>query len=334
METLFTIRPDGTCQCMACAHRCTMHAGQSGICKQRTFNGKDLLIPWNETSGLAIDPMEKKPLFHFLPGQNVLSFGLLGCNLKCQFCQNWQISQAGKDPRAYAECRNIKANDVVNLALQHSVQAIASTYNEPLISIEWAQRIFAQAKDNNIKTAIVSNGFASQEAVDFIAPSLDAANIDLKCFTEAGYKQLGGGLQPVLDTIRKLYRLGIWLEVTTLIVPGFNDSETELTQLANFIAGISHDIPWHISAFFSTYNWQSPIKRTPVESLLKAAQIGRNAGLNFVYTGNTHGAGSLESTVCPGCGRTLIERRGFTVKHNLITNEKCPECGTRIPGIF
>lgn len=331
---LYELNPDNTARCLACAHKCTIFPGHKGICRQRSYDGLNFQIPWEETSGLSIDPMEKKPLFHFLPGQPVLSFGLLGCNFSCPFCQNWQISQVGKDPAANGTMRQQKTSDITYIAMQNSVKAIASTYNEPFISVEWAAHIFSIAHHNNIKTVFVTNGFASHESFNFIADLLDAVNIDLKCFSEQHYKMLGGRLQPVLDNIRACHQRGIWTELTTLIVPGFNDSPAELKQLADFIASVSPDIPWHISAYFSTYHMPPTPPATPPESITRAAEIGKQAGLNFIYTGNIRGTNSQENTICPNCGNLLIRRNGFTIRSNNIADGHCPKCMATIPGVF
>lgn len=292
-----------------------------------------LHVPYGFVSSLACDPIEKKPLYHFLPGSEVLSFGMLGCNFHCEFCQNWSISQAGRDELAEAVPRPIGADEIVEQARRRAIPAIASTYNEPLVSLEWSLEIFRQARGAGLRTCYVSNGFASPEALLLLEPWLDAINVDLKCFSEAGYRQLGGRLQPVLEAIRWLAGRGIWVEATTLVVPGFNDSPEELGQCAEFLASVSRDLPWHVSAFHAAYRWDRGVTRTPAAAIERAVACGREAGLHHVYAGNL-GGDAHSDTLCPRCSAAVLVRRGFALRRNELADGACRACGTPIPGVF
>lgn len=332
---LFEKQQDGRVRCLACGHRCLIAEGKSGICKVR-FNREGILqVPFGYVSGFQCDPIEKKPFFHLLPGSGALSFGMIGCNFHCGFCQNWMSSQAPGEERAHAYASAATPREIVRAAGAHRAEWVVSTYNEPLITSEWAVAVFKEAKAVGLKTAYVSNGFGSPEVLEYLRPWVDAFNIDLKCYSDAGYRQLGGRLDPVLTTIRDLYEKGTWIEIVTLLVPGFNDSTEELEELARFIKDVCRDIPWHITAFHKNYLW----KRTPdtrPEDLLHAAEIGKKAGLRFIYTGNLPGAtGDMENTRCPNCGSVLVERIGFQVlRCNLTSKGDCPACQTHIPGIW
>lgn len=324
---------DGVVRCVACAHRCRIAEGGHGICGVRFAEQGVLKVPFGYVSSLACDPIEKKPLYHFLPGSEVVSFGMLGCNLRCGFCQNWTISQAGRDETAVAFPQRIEAAEIVRQARRLAAPAIASTYNEPLITTEWSLDIFRRARAEGIRTCYVSNGFASPEVLDLLEPWLDAINIDLKCFTDVGYRKLGGRLQPVLDTIRRLVERGVWVEATTLVVPGFNDSPEELANCAEFLASVSPDLPWHVSAFHADYQWHEGPSRTPVAAIERAVAAGRGAGLHYVYAGNL-GGDAHSSTRCPECLATLVTRRGFQVRANDVVDGTCPVCGVAIAGVW
>ncbi|MBQ9369338.1 MAG: AmmeMemoRadiSam system radical SAM enzyme [Victivallales bacterium] len=331
---LYTLLLNGNAQCQACAHQCVIKPGGHGLCGQRSFNGTVFTVPRDAVSGLAIDPMEKKPLYHFLPGHEVLSYGTVGCSLACPFCQNWDISQVGRDERANGVIHPVNAEEIVALAVQRNVPAIAATYNEPVIGAEWTADIFELSHTKGIRTVLVSNGFASPKAVALLASLTDAANIDLKAGTNDGYRQLGGRLQPVLDAITELHRQGVWLEVTTLVVPGFNNTPAHYTAIAEFIASLSCDIPWHISAYFSTYKMPPSPEFTPLSDIEAAVQYGEQAGLHHIYTGNLRPNLSRSDTLCPHRGRKLIQRFNYTLNGNTIKNGKCPDCGTSIAGVF
>jgi len=327
----------GVC-CHACAHRCLIQPGRRGICQMRFNAGGTLMVPWGYAAALNVDPIEKKPYMHFLPGHEALTFGMLGCNFHCDFCQNWVSSQALRDPAAENSTRfieEITPEDMVRHARCGGADIIASSYNEPLITSEWALEIFRLAKADGLRCVYVSNGFATLEVLQALQPLLDGFKVDLKCFTDEKYRSLGGRLQPVLESIHLAHELGMWVEVVTLIVPGFNDRPEELRPMAEFLAGVSFDIPWHVTAFYPTYK-HTEGSRTATETLLGAARIGQDAGLRYVYAGNLPGrVGSLEDTHCPTCHRPLIERSGYFIRANRLgADGKCPYCGTAIAGVW
>lgn len=290
-------------------------------------------MPSGYVSGVAVDPIEKKPFFHAYPGSTALSFGMLGCDYHCSFCQNWDISQTLRDERARSSITEISAQELVGLALQHRTPIITSTYNEPLITTEWAVKIFKLAKQVGLVTSYVSNGNATPEVLDYLQPWIDLYKVDLKAFKQKTYSQMGGVLQTVLDTIASLYKRGLWTEVVTLVIPGMNDSNEELNDIAAFLVSVSPDIPWHVTAYHEDYTMKATEESTPATTLLRAAEIGYNAGLHFVYTGNLPGqTRNFENTYCHHCGELLIERRGFHVLRNRITNGSCFKCQTLIAG--
>lgn len=326
--------PEGWLRCVACGHRCKIAPGRDGICKVRRNENGVMLVPYGYVAGLQIDPIEKKPFFHALPGSQALSFGMLGCDYHCAYCQNWITSQAIRDPLAGTTPNDITPERLVGIALDNDIRVLTSTYNEPLITSEWAVEIFRLARRYNILCSYVSNGNGTREVLEYIRPFVQLYKIDLKSFRQKNYQQLGGKLDNVLETIRTVKEMGIWLEIVTLVIPGFNDSGEELTDIARFLVSVSPDIPWHVTAFHQDYKMTDPDNTGP-EALIKAAAIGREAGLKFVYAGNLPGqAGTLENTYCPACSTLLIERRGFRVLGNRITNGTCPECAVVIPGVW
>jgi len=322
-------------RCYACGHRCPIFEGQAGVCKVRFNRRGALYAPWGYVAGVQSDPIEKKPFFHVLPGSLALSFGMLGCDLHCAYCQNWVSSQALRDPKAAAPVRETRPEELTAYALRTGARSVVSTYNEPLITAEWAAEVFREAKKAGLLTGFVSNGNATPEALEYLRPHLDLYKVDLKSFDDRRYRELGGRLEPVLDSIRRIHKMGFWLEVVTLVVPGFNDSEQELTQIAEFLAGVSADIPWHLTAFHADYK-MAGIESTPPASLVRAAAIGKRAGLRYVYAGNAPGrTGNLENTICSGCGETLVARHGFLVLVCKVTRQGgCPRCGLPIPGVW
>jgi pyruvate formate lyase activating enzyme len=323
----------GKVRCYACAHACAIADGATGVCKVRFNRGGRLRVPWGYIAGSSPDPIEKKPFYHVSPGSIAYSFGMLGCDLHCAYCQNWLSSQTLRDPLAAAGLRDADPDSLVEEALEAGASSVVSTYNEPLITAEWAIEIFGRARAAGLATGFVSNGHGTPQVIDALAPHLDFFKIDLKAFDDARYRQLGGRLQPVLDTIGDLHRRQIWIEIVTLLVPGFNDSAVELRRLTEFLAGISPEIPWHVTAFHPTYRMMDRDWTRPA-ALAQAADIGRQAGLQFVYAGNLPGrVGSLEDTRCPACRALLVERAGFrTVAARVTTDGCCPDCGTSIPG--
>jgi pyruvate formate lyase activating enzyme len=321
-------------ECFACGHRCPIAPGFSGVCKVRYNRGGKLYAPYGYVNAVHTDPIEKKPFFHALPGTRALSFGMLGCDLHCGYCQNWLSSQALRDVRATLDFTGATPRQLVEEALRQGAAAVVSTYNEPLITAEWAVAVFRQAKAAGLTTGFVSNGNATPEVLAYLRPWVDLYKVDLKSFDDRRYHELGGRIGPILDSIGRIHALGFWLEAVTLVVPGFNDSDGELRQIAEFLAGISADIPWHVTAFHQDYKMTGP-DDTPAATLIRAAHIGRAAGLRFVYAGNLPGnTGHLENTSCPGCGALLIERFGFRVLHNRLSGGQCPDCGTGIPGVW
>jgi len=323
----------GRIRCLACAHRCLIAEGHAGICKVRFVQDGVLRVPWGYAAGVQVDPIEKKPFFHAFPGTDALSFGMLGCDFHCSYCQNWISSQTLRDAAAGTLPRDVSPETLVDLAVRRGATTVSSTYNEPLITSEWAVDILKLAKDRGIPGSYVSNGHATPEVLDFIRPYVDLFKVDLKSWSEKHYRDLGGNLQAVLDTIKRLVDQGFWVEVVTLVVPTFNDSDEELSSIAEFLAGVSKDIPWHLTAFHRDYKMTGP-PNTPVHTLLHGVEIGRSKGLRFVYAGNRPGQlSSYENTYCPECGALLIERYGFLVQQNRLTDEgKCPECACSIPG--
>jgi pyruvate formate lyase activating enzyme len=322
-------------RCVACGHLCPLPDGAAGVCKVRFNRGGTLYVPWGYVGGVQCDPVEKKPFFHVLPGSLAYSFGMLGCDLHCGYCQNWVTSQALRDPRAVAPPKEVDPDAIVRDAVRAGARLLVSTYNEPLITAEWAVEIFTRARRQGLLTAFVSNGNATPQVLDFIQPHVDCYKVDLKSFDDKHYRQLGGRLAPILETIADLHRRGIWLEVVTLLVPGFNDSADEITRLTEFLAGVSPDIPWHVTAFHRDYK-MTDRPDTAVAQLMEAAAIGKRSGLRYVYAGNRPGhVGDLEDTRCAACGATLVERQGYFVERDVVSGRgTCPACRTSVPGIW
>jgi pyruvate formate lyase activating enzyme len=324
--------------CVACGHRCKIPPGRAGICRVRENRAGTLYVPRGYVGALQVDPIEKKPFFHALPGSDALSFGMLGCDYHCGYCQNWLTSQALRDPSAVTPPSDVSAEELVDLALRHGARVVTSTYNEPLITSEWAVEVFRLAHARGLATSYVSNGNGTEEVLAYLGPWVDLYKVDLKGFDDARYRKLGGVLATVLAAIERLVAMRIWVEVVTLIVPGWNDSDAELRGIARFLAGVSPDIPWHVTAFHDDYRMRER-GRTPEATLVRAAAIGRDAGLRFVYAGNLPGCvGDLENTVCPGCGALLVERCGFHVRRDRVVRRgaagACPDCARAIPGVW
>ncbi|MCO6452981.1 MAG: AmmeMemoRadiSam system radical SAM enzyme [Caldilineales bacterium] len=326
---------DGAVRCFACAHRCLIREGRRGICQVRFNKHGVLRAPWGYAAGIQSDPIEKKPFFHVLPGSDALTFGMLGCDMHCSYCQNWLTSQALRDTSAGIQPQRVSAAQLVNTARQSGARALVSSYNEPLITTEWAVDVFKLARQHDLICGFVSNGNATAEALDLLRPHAQCYKIDLKSMQDKNYRQLGAVLSHILDGIRMVHERGFWLEIVTLLVPGFNDSEAELRDLTGFIASVSPDIPWHVTAFRPLYKMTDPAA-TSAWDLLRAAEIGKEAGLNFVYAGNLpRRVGDFENTYCPNCHALLIERAGYFIRGNAITPAgACPACETRIPGIW
>ncbi len=324
----------GKVRCVACGHRCLIPEGRAGVCKVRFNRGGVLYGPRGYVAGIQDDPIEKKPFNHALPGTRALSFGMLGCDFHCGYCQNWVTSQALRDEAAGVALQPVEPADLLALARRVGASTLTSTYNEPLITSEWAVEVFREAKAQGFYTCYVSNGNTTAEVIRYIRPWLDFYKIDLKGFDDARYRKLGGTLQSVLEGIERVHRSGLWLEVLTLIVPGFNDSEQELRGIAGFLRDLSPDIPWHVTAFHPDYKFADR-GFTPAATLLKACAIGRQAGLRYVYAGNLPGqVQSWEDTHCPECKTLLVQRRGFAVRQYALEGSQCPRCHATIPGVW
>jgi pyruvate formate lyase activating enzyme len=335
---LYRRREDGAVECFACGHRCLIRPGRRGICKVRFNDGGVLRVPWGYVAALQCDPTEKKPFFHLLPGSDTLTFGMLGCDFHCPYCQNWVTSQALRDPAsdiAAGHVRRVSPADLVQGGLRMGAQVIASSYNEPLITSEWSRAVFEEARQAGLVCAYVSNGNATPEVLEYLRPWVTAYKVDLKTMRDAAYRKLGGVLDHVLATIRGAHEAGFWVEVVTLIIPGFNDSTAELMDAARFLVSVSADIPWHVTAFHKDYKMTDP-DNTTAATLTRAAEIGQEAGLRYVYAGNLPGqVGPYENTVCRTCGTVLIERLGYVILgYHLTPGGACPQCGTVVPGTW
>ncbi|MCF7874187.1 MAG: AmmeMemoRadiSam system radical SAM enzyme [Candidatus Omnitrophica bacterium] len=322
----------GLVYCFLCTHHCRIKSGDFGFCGVRqNVDGQLRSLVYAEAIAAGVDPIEKKPLYHFLPGSYSYSIATIGCNFRCQFCQNWQISQASKrDPNKFPG-QKLEPAAVVEKALENNCKSISYTYTEPTIFFEYAYDTAKLAKEQGLYNIFVTNGYMTKQAIDKINPYLDAANVDLKSFSDGFYRKIcKGNLEPVLESISYMKKLGIWVEVTTLVVPGQNDSEEELSQIAEFIAGVDKDIPWHISRFYPDYK-NSDGRPTPMETLNLAYDLGKKAGLNYIYLGNT---GQPEDSFCPNCKKKIIERPYFKATQIQVKKGRCIFCQNRIEGVF
>ena len=333
---------DNKVRCLLCPHRCLISEGKRGICGVReNREGKLYSLVYGKAVAANIDPIEKKPFFHFYPGSTSFSLATVGCNFACVFCQNSDLSQGIKKEAEQALQlqvtskeiwgRDLSPEEIVERALHYGCQSISYTYTEPTIFYEYAYSTAILAKEKGLKNNFVTNGYINEEPLRKISPFLDAANVDLKSFREDFYKKMcGGHLEPVLKTLRLMKELGIWVEVTTLIIPGYNDSQEEIKEIANFIKGLGAETPWHISRFFPTYKLldASP---TPISTLKRARELGKEIGLRYIYTGNIPGDEG-ENTYCYNCGKLVIKRFGFEVLENRLKDSRCPFCSTPIDG--
>jgi pyruvate formate lyase activating enzyme len=322
-------------RCFSCGHCCPIPEGQAGVCKVRFNRGGKLYVPWGYTAGMQCDPIEKKPFFHAHPGALAYSFGMLGCDLHCGYCQNWVTSQALRDPNAVSPPLEVTPDAMVRDALDQGAKVLVSTYNEPLITSEWAVAVFKEAKAAGLMTGFVSNGNATPQVLEYVRPWVDLYKVDLKSFDDRHYHELGGRIGPILESIRRIRSMGLWLEIVTLLIPNFNDSDDELRRLTEFIASVSPDIPWHVTAFHTDYKMQGDGQRdTSPADLLRAVEIGRQAGLQYIYAGNLPGmVGDSEDTRCPRCRLILIRRYGYLIEdYRLSPQGRCPRCDFQIPG--
>lgn len=332
----YEVLSDGKVRCNLCRHRCVICKGKRGICRVReNKDGKLYTLVYGKPIAIHVDPIEKKPLFHFLPGTTAFSIATVGCNFHCNFCQNWDISQdRGIIESSIMEKRVVTPETLVEYAKRYGSDTIAYTYTEPTIFYEYAYETAKLATETGILNIFVTNGYITEEALREIKPYLHGANIDLKGWSDSYYRKIVGALlNEVLDSIKTYKKLGIWLELTTLIVPGHNDREEDLREIARFIkTEVGEDTPWHISRFYPHYKMRD-LPPTPIETLKRAYEIGKEEGLNYIYLGNVPGMG--ENTYCHNCGKLLIKRWGYEIlEYNLTEDGRCPECGAKIPGIF
>ena len=323
-----------TVQCYLCNHNCHIKDGKRGVCQVRENRGGTLYsLVYGNIVSQNVDPIEKKPLFHLLPGSLSFSIATVGCNFRCAHCQNYDISQYPQLHNGTIVGNNVTPEQVVTSAQEYGCQSISYTYIEPTIFFEFAYDCAQLAHERGIKNVFVSNGYTSPEATRKIAPFLDGNNIDLKAFTDKFYREVcGAKLAPVLETIRLMKELGVWVEVTTLVIPGWNDSDAELKEIAKFIKGIDPQMPWHVSRFHPTFK-MTDRDATPPSTLQRARQIGLAEGLKYVFVGNLRGE-SGENTICPQCGETIVERMGFSIVSQNMANGECGNCGHAIAGVF
>jgi pyruvate formate lyase activating enzyme len=334
-EQLIQRGENGDIQCFACGHRCLIKPGRDGVCRVRFNENGRLLVPFGYVAGVACDPIEKKPFYHVLPGSDALSFGMLGCDFHCGYCQNWVTSQMLRDAESFGQAKLCQPQQLVDLALQHRAPVIASTYNEPLITSEWAVAVFKDAKPRGLRCVYISNGNGTPEVLDYIRPYVDAYKVDLKTFDPKGYRALGGVLENVTATIKMLKERGFWVEIVTLVVPGFSDNPDDLKRMADFLASVDPLMPWHMTAFHPDYK-MTQYRPTTTDDLLKVVEYGKQAGLKYMYPGNLHGmVGQWENTRCHHCSATVIQRRGYMVTQNRVGPDGlCPDCRKPLPGVW
>jgi len=331
---MFSSYKDGSITCKVCAHNCHLKEGQRGICVvHQNIAGKLVCLVYGRLVAENVDPIEKKPLFHVLPGTLSYSIATHGCNFRCSHCQNASISQLERKENLMVSGMGRKPEEVVDAAVAAGCRSISYTYVEPSVFFEYAYDCCVLADEQGLKNVFVSNGYMSEQATKILSPFLSAANIDIKAFSDSFYKRVcGARLQPVLDSVRLLKELGVWIEVTTLVIPGLNDSDKELSDIATFLASIDDSIPWHVSGFYPSYKMMD-IAPTSVTALKRARQIGFESGLKYVYTGNRPGSGD-EDTLCPGCNHRVIKRHGYRIEAMLLKAGSCPGCGESIPGVW
>ena len=330
---LYSPLEEGKVRCYLCNHHCIISPSKRGICGVReNQEGKLYTLVFGRAISLNVDPIEKKPIFHLYPGSTSFSIATVGCNFRCLQCQNHEISQMPAD-QGRIDGSTVAPSKIVSLAKEHRCQSISYTYTEPTIYFEYAYETAALASKDGIKNIFVTNGYMTEEALKTIQPYLDAANVDLKSFQEKFYKEIcGSRLKPVLENLKLMREMGIWVEITTLVIPTLNDSDKEFEEIAQFIVSLGPEVPWHISAFYPTYKMLN-LPRTPASLLQRAREIGIKAGLRYVYCGNIPGEEG-EDTFCPQCGRQGIEWVGFRVVKNDVVKGECLHCHTKIDGIW
>jgi pyruvate formate lyase activating enzyme len=323
---------DGRVRCGLCAHRCLIAEGGRGVCRVRENRDGTLYTRvYGRIVARHVDPIEKKPLFHFHPGSTVYSIATPGCNFRCRWCQNADISQMVREQDLIVG-DELAPQEIVAAARQAGCRSVAYTYTEPTIFFEYAYDVARLAHDVALANVFVTNGYMTEEMLEAFNPYLDAANVDLKAFRDETYREyVGARLQPVLDSLKAMKRLGIWLEVTTLVIPGVNDEPRELRDAARFVVQeLGPETPWHISRFFPAYR-MTDVGSTPVVTLQKAREIGREEGLRYIYAGNV---GGESNTVCHECGHVLVRRSGYSILQNRIQQDgRCPNCNTMVAGV-
>lgn len=330
---LYHVLDEGKVKCDLCHHRCVINPSKRGLCGVReNREGKLYSLVYERAISMNVDPIEKKPLFHLLPGSTSFSIATVGCNFRCLQCQNHEISQMPVEEKRIGGS-SVPSSKIVSLAQQYQCQSISYTYTEPTIYFEYAYETAILAKEKGLKNIFVTNGYMTEKALHMIHPYLEGANVDLKSFQEKFYREVcGAKLQPVLENLKLMKALGIWVEITTLVIPTLNDSEKEFEDIAQFIMSLGPDVPWHLSAFYPTYK-MNHLSRTPATLLFRAREIGLKAGLYYVYCGNIPGQGG-EDTFCPYCKRKVIQRMGFQVVRNDIVEGRCRHCQESIHGIW
>jgi pyruvate formate lyase activating enzyme len=325
--------PGDAVECVACAHRCVIAPGRRGACKVRYNEAGALRVPWGYAGSLQVNPIEQAPFMHAHAGEDVLTLGMLGCNLRCGYCQNWHLSQVLRDADAPEVPTPVSADDIVTYARRRGLRVLLSSLNEPLITAEWCAEVMSLAKAAGLTTGIVSSGHGTPEVLDFLRPHVDMVKIDLKTMSPQRYRTLGAHLGHVLETVQMVHDRGYWLEVVTLVVPGWNDSDDELREAARFLASVSPEIPWVLWNFHRDYRMRGP-EDAVADDVVRAATIGREEGLRFTYAGVQPGrVGGFERTRCPGCGAVVVDRIGYQLTaYGLDRSGRCTSCGTGVPG--
>lgn len=327
----------GKILCEACAHACKLEEGEYGICGVRKVEEGELkLLVYSLAAAVNIDPVEKKPMFHFLPDTKAFSFGTIGCNFSCKFCQNFTISQYPKEHSHKIVGEDLPPQKIVELAILNGCDSIAYTYNEPVVFFEYTYDTAKLAHEKGLKNIYVTSGYETRAAIDRLSPYVEGMNIDIKSFSDDFYKEVcGARLKPVLEAVKYAHEKGIWVEITTLLIPGKNDSDDEIRSIAKFIARLDPSIPWHLSAFHPMYKMRD-VSSTPISTLLRAYEIAKKEGLKYVYIGNVDSE-DYESTYCPSCKKKVIQRSGNIgqfVTNNLDKDGKCPHCGYLLEGVW
>ncbi len=327
----------GKILCQACAQVCKLSEGEYGVCGVRKVeNGELKLLVYGLVAAANIDPVEKKPMFHFLPTSRAFSIGTMGCNFSCKFCQNYTISQYPKEHGHQIVGQELPPQRIVDLAIENGCESIAYTYNEPIVFFEYTYDTAKLAHENGLKNIYVTSGYETIKAIDLLEPYIDGMNIDIKSFSDDFYKEIcGARLKPVLQAVKYAHEKGIWIEITTLLIPNKNDSDEEIRNIARFIASVDTSIPWHLSAFHPTYKMLD-VSYTPESTLLRAYKIGQEEGLKYLYVGNIDNQ-NHESTYCPSCHEKVIERNGHIgqfVTNKLNKNGVCPYCDYKLEGVW